>query len=486
VAAPHAAVSRDGHRRWVWLLDGKGFNLLRLVVDAIMLVSAVVSAQLGAKAANAHVAGRGMLYVFPLLVIALLYSRGMYSTRLRAQILDSLAQIVAAISFAAMACLSADMLVDQQTQPAALLARAWAFAILYVGAGRILVAVTQRRARARGDLWRPTLIIGAGIVAVQVARRLEEQPEFGMRPVGYLDADPLPAADVVDRRAPVLGGPDDLERVVKETGARHVILAFSRGADSGLVSLIRRCDQLGIEVSVVPRMFEAINERVALDHLGGLPLLGLRTINPKGWQFAIKHALDRVFAVVVITGLAPLLGAVALTIKLSSPGPVLFRQRRVGRDGREFDMLKFRTMSGTPAEHGEADAEWAAKIVGRTIKGAGQQSDRRTSIGRLMRATSVDEMPQLFNVLKGEMSLVGPRPERTAFVSLFRDDVNRYADRHRVKSGMTGWAQVHGFRGQTSLADRVEWDNFYIENWSLWLDAKILMMTVNVVFTKSE
>jgi lipopolysaccharide/colanic/teichoic acid biosynthesis glycosyltransferase len=168
----------------------------------------------------------------------------------------------------------------------------------------------------------------------------------------------------------------------------------------------------------------------------------------------------------------------ALGVKLSSPGPVLFRQRRVGRDGQVFDMLKFRSMRQKRASNpGFRPEEGSAP-------GGVEGEDRRTRFGRIIRRTAVDELPQLLNVLRGEMSLVGPRPERPEFVSLFHDDIDRYGDRHRVKSGITGWAQVNGFRGQTSLADRVEWDNFYIENWSLWLDVKILLLTLVAVVRK--
>jgi exopolysaccharide biosynthesis polyprenyl glycosylphosphotransferase len=228
-------------------------------------------------------------------------------------------------------------------------------------------------------------------------------------------------------------------------------------------------------VSLVPRLYEGINERVALDHLGGLPLLALRAVDPKGWQFDIKHSFDRLASALILAVLSPLLLAVAVGVKLSSPGPVMFRQRRVGRDGQVFDILKFRSMRARPKGAGSFSPEEGS------APGGVEGEDRRTPFGRFIRRTALDELPQLLNVVRGEMSLVGPRPERPEFVSLFDDDIDRYGDRHRVKSGITGWAQVNGFRGQTSLADRVEWDNFYIENWSLWLDVKILLLTIVAV-----
>ena len=166
---------------------------------------------------------------------------------------------------------------------------------------------------------------------------------------------------------------------------------------------------------------------------------------------------------------------------------MLYRQPRVGLDGREFGMLKLRTMDGTPQDDGEADADWAAQQSGaQVLVHPSAVKDRTTPVGRILRKLSLDELPQLWNVVRGDMSLVGPRPERTSYVRQFEYSVYRYGDRHRVKSGITGWAQVHGLRGKTSLADRVEWDNYYIENWSLWLDVKIVLMTFVAIFRFRE
>jgi lipopolysaccharide/colanic/teichoic acid biosynthesis glycosyltransferase len=183
-----------------------------------------------------------------------------------------------------------------------------------------------------------------------------------------------------------------------------------------------------------------------------------------------------------------LLLAIAGAILLTMGRPLFYRQMRVGVDGHLFEMLKFRTMSGRPEDSGEADVDWAVKELGDGDGEAASQDgqaqketgavDRRTPIGRLLRKFSLDELPQLINVLLGDMSLVGPRPERVSYVERFEGRVYRYEDRHRVKSGITGWAQVNGLRGKTSLADRVEWDNHYVENWSPWLDLKIVLLTI--------
>lgn len=418
------------------------------------------------------------LLVFPPAVMLLLLARGMYERRMRPTVLDGVVPVVGAISIAAMLVVVLGVYTTGPGDLTGVTVHLWGAAVLSLGGLRTSLIAAQRVARSRGLDGRPTLIVGAGQVGVRLARRLEEQPQYGLLPVGFLDAEPLASADVPG--VPVLGSPDDLDWIAQLTAAEHVVIAFSAEPDERLVDLVRRCEALGLEVSLVPRLFESLNQRATYQLLGGTPLVGLRYIHPKGWQFALKHAFDRVFAAVLLLLCAPGMVLIALAVKLSSPGPAVFRQRRVGRDGTVFDLLKFRSMRMAGPEDGKfRPGEDCAP-------GGVEGLDRRTAIGRLLRRTSLDELPQLINVLRGDMSLVGPRPERPEFVELFEADIKRYGDRHRVKSGVTGWAQVHGLRGQTSLADRLEWDNYYIEHWSLGLDLKILVLTVVAVFRPSE
>jgi lipopolysaccharide/colanic/teichoic acid biosynthesis glycosyltransferase len=202
----------------------------------------------------------------------------------------------------------------------------------------------------------------------------------------------------------------------------------------------------------------------------------------------IKHAFDRVFALVLLIALSPVMLATAILVRVTTPGPVLFRQRRVGRDGKPFDLYKFRSMRVEPDAEDEGEPVSAVDflLAGDVAPGGVEGEDRRTPVGRFLRRYSLDELPQLFNVLRGDMSVIGPRPERPEFVELFRGDVLRYDDRLRVRAGITGWAQVHGLRGQTSLAERVEWDNYYIAHWSLGLDLKILALTFVALFRQAE
>ncbi|MFI5009616.1 MAG: exopolysaccharide biosynthesis polyprenyl glycosylphosphotransferase [Solirubrobacterales bacterium] len=469
-----------------WLLEGAGWDLLRPAVDFVLLCLAVTLA-VGGLQETLHVSAlQAPLLAMPAIVMLLLYLRGLYRTRLRALVLDGVVPVMSAVSVAAMAVAMIGIFLNGAIPSQSDWVRAWAFALLAVGLGRVSLAIAQRWARSSRRVGKPVLIMGAGLVGSQVARRLESHPEYGLRPVGFLDDDPRSIAEVGGRDVPVLGTVEDLDEIVYRTGVGNLIVAFSSVADARVSRLIQRCQELGIEVSVVPRMFDTINNRVGYDTVGGLPLMSFSSVNPKGLQFALKHAFDRVFAVVLLLVLAPLIALTALVVRLSSPGPVMFRQRRVGRDGSVFDLYKFRSMRIAPALALAAAGAPGFVPGADTAPGGVEGDDRRTRVGRFLRRTSLDELPQLFNVLRGDMSIIGPRPERPEFVELFGRDIARYGDRHRVKSGITGWAQVHGLRGQTSLAERVEWDNYYIAHWSLGLDMKILALTVVALFRDAE
>lgn len=466
-----------------WMLEGAGWNILRAVVDLVLMSAAVVVALGGPAGLHISADSAPLLTVPPLAMLAL-YLKGLYRARMRTLILDGLIPVVSAVSVAAMAAATFGLLINGRMSSATDLVRIWLFALVAVGLGRTALATAQSRARIAGLIGKPVLIVGAGIVGSQVARRLDSHPEYGLVPVGFLDDDPRSVAEVGGRSVPVLGPVDELDRVVRQAHVRNVVVAFSSVADERLARLIQRSQELGIEVSVVPRMFDTINNRISYDPVGGLPLLSFRAVDPKGVQFTLKHAFDRVLAGLLVVLLAPVLVLITLAVRLSSPGSILYRQRRVGRDGKVFDLYKFRSMR--PAAEHEQHSALDDLLGGDTAPGGVEGADRRTAVGRLLRRTSLDELPQLFNVLRGEMSIVGPRPERPEFVDLFMQDVVRYGDRHRVKSGITGWAQVHGLRGQTSLAERIELDNYYIAHWSLGLDMKVLLLTLRAVFHTAE
>ena len=447
-----------------------------LAADVGMLVAAGVAAHLGSAAAGVRPAPLPWLAAFALATLALMATRGMYTQRLTLQALEDVRLTVTATTLAAMGVLSLRVLGSDEPDLAAQVLRPWAFAAVYVGAGRVVLSWSQGRARRAGEELRPTLVVGAGKVGCLTAKRLLARPELGLRPIGFLDKGPL--AEAGETGLPVLGASWDLERVVEEHGVEHVVLSFSTAPHDVHLGIVKRCDALGVSVSFIPRLFEKVPQRLTVEHVGGLPLLTARWARPNGWQFAAKYAFDRVAAAVALVLALPVLTVAAIAVCRSLGRPLLFRQVRVGRDGKPFEILKFRTMRDAGPSGG---APRAFELPSDTAPGGVEGADRRTRVGAFLRSTSLDELPQLLNVVKGEMSLIGPRPERPEFVELFEESVRGYADRHRVKAGITGWAQVHGLRGKTSIADRAEWDNYYIENWSLWLDLRIAFMTVLAV-----
>ena len=440
------------------------------LVDVTMLVLAVLAGATIAHASESPIDGGAGLFVFPLLTLALLAVRGMYRPRNGMHFLEVVRSIVAASAIAGMTVGFARLLFGAESGLAeSAVVREWALVMTFLIVGRAAISLRSRsRAGSR------TLIIGAGQVGHVLARRLLDRPEMGLRPVGFVDDDPLEVGELED--CPVLGSPSQLELIVRANLVEHAILSFSKSSHAEELDVLRRLRHLGVSVSVVPRLFEDIPDRMSVERVGGLPMLSICPSRPRGWQFKVKYGIDRVLAAAAIVVAAPVMLVAAVGTLLTIGRPILFRQRRVGLDGHEFDMLKFRTMrDGDQKSPPMADIEQA--LTQGLGPGGVEGDDRRSRFGTSLRRMAIDELPQLFNVVRGDMSLVGPRPERDHIASELRESIYRYADRDRVKSGITGWAQVNGLRGRTSLADRVEWDNYYIDNWSLWLDFKIALLT---------
>ena len=470
---------RMRHIVWRSVFAGR---LLCACVDFVLATVAVFLA-LATRSDTHQLSGeRSIIIILPAIVVLQMVLRRGYRRRLRVLVLDALPPVVSAVSVAVMAVATLELLTDGQVTDQSGWVRVWLVTVVMVSGGRLMLALAHRWAKSRRLVAKPVLILGAGRVGKRIARRLEAEPEYGLRPVGFLDDDPLSVAHDTRCDVPVIGSLAHMEEAVRLTNAWGLIVAFSTSADAQLGAMVHRCQQLGVEVLVVPRMFDHINHRMVYDAVGGLPLFSLSAVDPKGWQFALKHALDRVFATLLLICLAPLMLALALAARVTSPGPILFRQQRVGRDGKVFTLYKFRSMRWSATEPSR-DEVAVARLLRADMGPGGVEGDHRlTPMGGLLRRTSLDELPQLINVVKGDMSIVGPRPERPEFVEMFARDIARYGERHRVKSGITGWAQVHGLRGPTSMLDRTEWDNYYIAHWSLALDFRILLLTIVAIF----
>jgi len=457
-ALPVAVPERSRLRRW---------TVRALLVDVAMLVLANTLFLAGGAGYSLP-----LLILFDVVVIGLVAGWRGYAKRLRLQTLDDLRLTFTSTAVATMTILAIDAL-QSAAEPGVYPAlRLWLLATVLLGVGRLSfnLVVAWRRASSRTAA--TTIIVGAGRVGRLTAIRLLDHPEFGLHPIGFLDAEPM---EISGRplSLPVLGNSGNLARVIAAHGVECAVVAFSTDSHDNLLDLLDECERLGIRALVVPRLFERVPSRLEVTHVGGLPLLELLPTSPHSIQFAIKYAMDRLAALALLVLLSPLLVVLTLAVALSLGRPILYRQDRVSLDGRRFNMLKFRTMVHAP----DADAQ-EERFDPEVAPGGVEGEDRRTPVGTFLRKWSLDELPQLANVLRGEMSLVGPRPERPGYVEYFREHVRRYDGRLRTKAGITGWAQIHRLRGQTSIADRVEWDNYYIENFSLWLDVKILLRTI--------
>jgi exopolysaccharide biosynthesis polyprenyl glycosylphosphotransferase len=416
--------------------------------------------------------GAPMLILFDVLVVGLVAGWHGYAKRLRLEALDDLRLTFTSTAVATMGILALDALTSADEPGVYPALRLWLLTAVLLAVGRLGSNLVVAWMRSSSRTSATTIIVGAGRVGRLTATRLLDHPEFGLRPIGFLDAEPM---EISGRplSLPVLGNSANLARVVAEQDVECAVVAFSTDSHDDLLDLLDECERLGIRAMVVPRLFERVPSRLQVTHVGGLPLLELLPTSPHSIQFAVKYAIDRVAALALLVLLSPLLLVLTLAVAISLGRPILYRQDRVSLDGRRFNMLKFRTMVHAP--HDEVTEE---RFDPEVAPGGVEGADRRTRVGTFLRKWSLDELPQLINVLRGEMSLVGPRPERPGYVEYFREHVRRYDGRLRTKAGITGWAQIHRLRGQTSIADRVEWDNYYIENFSLWLDFKILLRTI--------
>ncbi|MEU9076192.1 exopolysaccharide biosynthesis polyprenyl glycosylphosphotransferase [Kitasatospora sp. NPDC004745] len=437
-------------------------------VDAIALCTATGLANRAIDPAVPLAPLLGVAAVLPLL-LALNLAGGLYRTRLTLSVLDELpalavrAVVATAFAVTLAGCLDGRWPDCGPATPARLTVLLGA-QLLIAALGRgVLYHLVRRIRRSRPS---PVLVLGAGRLGRRVAAALSERGEYGMRPVGFLDADPPLLA--TDTDLPVLGGREVLEREVRRHRVHHVVATAGAADEGETAAALRDAARLGCQVWLVPalREFGALptSRLPGADHLWGFPCLRVDrpAMRRPGW--AAKRALDVTAAGLGLLLLAPVLALCALAVRFDTGPGVLFRQQRTGLDGRIFTVLKFRTLR--PSNEHESATRWNIS-----------QDHRMGAVGRLLRRSSLDELPQLWNVLRGDMSLVGPRPERPYFVMRFSQAYPEYADRHRVPVGLTGLAQVNGLRGDTSIEDRARFDNRYIESWSFWQDVKILCRT---------
>jgi exopolysaccharide biosynthesis polyprenyl glycosylphosphotransferase len=386
-------------------------------------------------------------------VLATFAVRGLYGRRLRLSALDDIPSIVlgSTIGLAALA------IVDSTQMRRGLLAAVLGVSLLVLG--RMTAYAVLRRFRSLGVLRREAVLVGAGSRAADLMWRIAHHPETGLRVRGVLGADrsPLPGPAIT---GDVSNLPDLLA-----SGAIDTVIVGDASSDEErrVISILRNCQNGATEFFVLPRLAELVT--AADDEVWGVPLQRLEQRRTRA-RMAVKRVSDVTLATLALVAVSPLLGLAALAIRLELGPGLIYRQERVGLGGRRFELMKLRSMR--PLPEGSA-SEWAAN------------ADRTGRTGAFIRRYSIDELPQLINVIRGDMSLVGPRPERPEFVDKFGHEFPSYAYRHRVAVGLTGLAAVEGLRGDTSIEDRAYFDNWYIEHWSLWLDVKIMVRTASAL-----
>ncbi len=389
---------------------------------------------------------------------------GLYRPSEQTTTLREVADIIKASSLAFLLLLGVSFFYRDFEFSRAMFALFWGLSIVLVIASRMRFRRWLASVRDRGAYTRPAVVVGTGEHGRRVVETLSRHPELGVQVVGAVGSvGPAPGPNLGEVK--VLGDYPELRRIVREHKVIQVYFALPSGMQHRFEEMLHGLEDEVVDVLVVPDVSRYVTLRGGIEELEGLPFLGLQQSPLAGWNVVLKRAMDVLVSAFALAAFCPLLGIIAAAVKFTSRGPVLFRQERMGLDGRVFDILKFRSM--------RVDAEVETGPVW-----ARQGDPRRTPVGSFLRRTSLDELPQFWNVLRGDMSLVGPRPERPVFIEEFRTRLPKYMLRHKVKAGITGWAQVNGWRGDTSIEKRIEYDLEYIENWSLLFDVRILLRTL--------
>jgi Undecaprenyl-phosphate glucose phosphotransferase len=408
------------------------------------------------------------VYLVPIVAIwmVVLRNMGLYKSRRLAPLREEIFDIVRSSTLALIILIGVAFFMKKLEPPRLMFLYFWSVSIVLLCLERALFRLALRVARKSGYNFRRILIIGAGKLGREAAQKIKANSWMGLSITGFLD-DHKPLDQLICGER-VLGKIDDVEAVVQANKIDHVFLTLPARAHERLGFVLEKLGDKMVNVSVIPDIYQAITLNAGVSELDGLPVIDVIDSPMYGWNSVLKRFADLAFAFIAVVVAAPAMLAIAVAIKLTSKGPVFFRQRRYGMDGKVIQVLKFRTMS--VCEDG-AD-----------VPQAKQCDPRVTRVGAFLRRTSLDELPQFFNVLAGDMSVVGPRPHAVAHNELYKKLIKNYMLRHKVKPGITGWAQINGWRGETDTVEkmesRVKYDLFYIENWSVWFDIKIMWLTV--------
>lgn len=407
----------------------------------------------------------GSFVVIPAWLL-LFNSRKMYSPRRVVYFSDEFFAVVRLVFFGMLMVMSAAFFYRAFSYSRLVFGLLGVISVVCIALGRYIVLRFEQRWYARGKDVKRVLIVGSNSFAIRVLQSIKQNPKLGYQIVGYCS--PNGPGEMTSLGVEQLGGIEQVPELITSLNIDIVLVALDYTDHAKLYEMVKECEGLNTEIMMVPDTLELMTSHVRIKEIEGIPFIKLKAVPMTTWNHITKRTFDAVFATIVLILISPVLLVLAIIIKLDSKGPVLFLQERVGLDGKSFNVMKFRSM--------RADAEQQTGPVW-----AKKDDPRTTRVGAFLRRFSLDELPQLFNVIKGEMSIVGPRPERPHFVEQFKKEIPKYLDRHRVKTGMTGWAQVNGLRGNAPIEERTKYDIYYIENWSLVFDLKIILKTIRAV-----
>jgi len=448
----------------------KGAILLTAIVDGLMAAAAFYLAYLLRSVVpfptplrlGAFANYWGELAIYVATLWATLFFHRLYHLDRQGSRVDLVYGLVSAVSITTLAATALSYLIAHTDSDLArgIVFYNWGLSVLLIALGRGITGWWRTWLRRR----RPErlLLVGTGDTARMILQKTVQSPQLGYRVIGFVNGQGAPTEIA---GVPVLGDQSQVAQIVRDYRVQEVVIALPEATHEELLDIISACESERATVRVFPDLFQIVASDLRISDLDGLPLLTVRDVALRGWRLTVKHAMDLVGSAVGLVLLSPFLLFIALLIKLDSKGPVFYTQLRVGLDGKPFPIIKFRSMR--PDAEQETGPVWAT-----------EDDPRKTRLGEFLRRTSLDELPQLINVLLGDMSLVGPRPERPVFVDQFRQVIPRYMERHKEKAGLTGWAQVNGLRGDTSIVERTKYDLYYIENWSLLFDLKIIVRQI--------
>ncbi len=447
------------------------FNRLHIVLDCIVTAFAYICAWFGRMVVFPPV-NQGVLpmktYFFALYFIvpgylAIYATLNLYKPKRMTSWLREVADIIRANVVGGMIFLVVLYLIKQPNFSRSLIFFFALLNVIFMALYRFLVRRTLSYIRKKGHNSKQVVIVGYSRACEQYIDRILVNPQWGYEIRGILD-DEVPAGTYY-KGIQVLGRIDNLEVVLPQNKLDEIAIALPLKNYSRLEEIVGICEKSGVHTKFIPDYNAVIPSRPYTEDLSGLPVINIRRVPlTSTFNWYIKRAVDIVGSLVAIIIFSPIMIISAIIIKFKGDGPVFFVQERVGLHNKPFKMYKFRTMVEQKPE--EEEKEWTTK-----------NDPRVTGYGKFLRKTSIDETPQFFNILKGDMSLIGPRPERPQFVEQFKEEIPRYMIKHQVRPGLTGWAQVHGYRGDTSIRKRIEYDIYYIENWTIWLDVEIILLT---------